>query len=152
VVRIDFTIAIERPAQEIFDYLIDVDRLPDWQSTAVESHADAPLAEGVRIRERRRAMGREIENELEVTAFEPPTRLTLTALKGPVKFTVDHQLAEADGATSVRVVAEGKVGRLMKLGEPMLTRTAEQELRGDFGRLKELLESRGYPSKAAPVD
>ena len=40
----------------------------------------------------------------------------------------------------------------MKLAEPMLARTAEQELRKDFARLKEQLEGEGYPQQAAPVD
>jgi carbon monoxide dehydrogenase subunit G len=141
VVRIELTIDVARPAAEVFEHLIDLERLPEWQASAVESRSDEPLAEGVRIFECRRVMGKEIHNELEVTAFDPPRRLTLKALNGPVRFTVDHRLAEADGGTRLEVVAEGKAGRLMKLGEPLLARQAEQELRGDFVRLKELLEA-----------
>ena len=97
-------------------------------------------------------MGRELETELEVTACDPPRRLTLKALGGPVPFTVDHQLVEKDGSTVLHVVAEAKTGTFMKLAEPMLARTAEQELRKDFARLKEQLEAEGYLSEAAPVD
>jgi uncharacterized protein YndB with AHSA1/START domain len=140
VVRIELTIDVARPAYEVFEHLTDLDRIPDWQASAVESRADEPLAEGVRIFECRRVLGKEIHNELEVTAFDPPRRLTLKALKGPVRFTVDHLLAETDGSTRLQVVAEGKAGRFMKLGEPVLARQAEHELRGDFARLKELLE------------
>lgn len=147
LVRIDFTIEIERPAQEVFAYLVDLDRLPEWQASAVESRAESPLAEGVRVTERRRVLGREIDNELEVTACDAPRRLTLKALKGPVKFTVDHQLAEVDGSTLLHVVAEAKAGTFMKLAEPMLARTAEEELRKDFARLKELLEDGGYRAR-----
>jgi uncharacterized membrane protein len=142
VVRIDFTVEVERDAQEIFDYLIDLARLPEWQASAVESHADGPLAEGVRIAERRRVLGREIENELEVIAFEPPRRLTLKALRGPVRFTVDHRLVEDGDSTLVHVVAEAKPSRFMKLAEPLLARTAEDELRKDFERMKGIVESR----------
>jgi carbon monoxide dehydrogenase subunit G len=152
VVRIDFTIEVERPAQEVFDYLCDVERLPEWQASAIESHAEGPLAEGSRIVERRRLMGRELTNELEVTAYDPPRRLTLKALGGPVRFTVDHELVEIDGSTRVQVVAEAESGTFMKLAEPLLARTAEEELRKDFARLKEILEGGGYPSEAAPVD
>jgi carbon monoxide dehydrogenase subunit G len=140
VVRIELTIDVARTADEVFEHLIDLDRLPEWQASAVESHSDEPLAEGVRIFECRRVLGKEIHNELEVTAFDPPRRLTLKALNGPVRFTVDHLLAETDGSTRLQVVAEGKAGRFMKLGEPVLTRQAEKELRSDFARLKELLE------------
>jgi carbon monoxide dehydrogenase subunit G len=140
VVRIEVTIDVARPAEDVFAHLVDLDRLPEWQESAVESRADEPLAEGVRIFECRRALGREVHSELEVTEFDRPRRLTLKTLKGPVKFTVDHRLAAADGGTRLTVVAEGKAGRLMRLGEPMLARTVEAEMRKDFERLKELLE------------
>ena len=134
-------IDLARPAEDVFAYLVDLDRLPEWQESAVESRADEPLAEGVRIFECRRAMGREVHSELEVTEFDRPHRLTLKTLKGPVKFTVDHRLAEADGGTRLTLVAEGKAGGLMRLGEPMLARTVEAEMRKDLDRLKERLEA-----------
>ena len=141
MVRIDFTVEVERDAQEVFDYLTDLARLPEWQSSAVESRADGPLAEGVRIAERRRILGREVESELEVTAFEPPRRLMLKALRGPVRFSVDHRLVENGGSTLVNVVAEAESSTFMKLAEPLLACTAEDELRRDFDRLREIVES-----------
>jgi uncharacterized membrane protein len=141
VVRIDFTVEVERGAQEIFDYLIDLARLPEWQSSALEARADRPLAEGVRIIERRRVLGRVVEDELEVTAFEPPRRFALKSLRSPVRFTVDHRLVEDGGSTLVQVVAEAEPGTFMKLAEPLLARTAEQELRKDFERMKQIVES-----------
>ena len=152
MVRIDFTLAIARPPDDVFERLVDLDRLPDWQESALGSSADGPLAKGSRVRERRRIMGRELDNELEVTAFERPRQLTLKALGGPVPFTVDHQLVDDDGSTLLHVVAEAKTGTFMKLAEPMLARTAEQEMRRDFARLKEQLEAEGYPSESAPID
>ena len=117
-------------------------------STGLPSGRPAPLSlertgrspRAVRIFERRRLMGRELHTELEVTAFDPPRRLTLKALNGPIKFTVDHRLEEEDGGTRLHVLAEGKAGGLMKLGEPVLARRADAELRQDFARLKDLLE------------
>ena len=41
---------------------------------------------------------------------------------------------------------------LLKFAEPMIRRTAQQELRADFERLKDRLEAGGYPPQAAPVD
>jgi carbon monoxide dehydrogenase subunit G len=140
VVRIELTIDVARPAEEVFAHLVDLDRIPEWQESAVESRADEPLAEGVRIFECRRALGREVHSELEVTEFDRPRRLMLKTVNGPVRFTIDHRLAETDGGTRLTVVAEGKAGGLMRLGEPMLARTVEAEMRKDFERLKELLE------------
>ena len=141
MVRIDFTLAIARPPADVFARLVDLDRLPEWQESSLTATADGPLEQGRRVRERRRIMGRELETELEVTAYEAPRQLTLKALGGPVPFTVDHQLVDDDGSTLLHVVAQAKTGTFMKLAEPMLARTAEQELRKDFARLKEILES-----------
>ena len=87
-----------------------------------------------------------------MTACEPGRRLTLRALDGPVRFTVDHELSESSGSTSLRVVAEGKPKGALRFAEPMVKRQAEHELRGDFQRLKEQLEAEGYPSESAPID
>ncbi len=142
MLRIDLTLEIARPPAEVFAALTDLDRIPEWQESAVESRCDGPLAEGARIHERRRAMGRELESELEVTSFEPGRRLTLKAVSGPVRFTVDHELVEQDagGSTFLHVIVEGQSGSFMKLAGPMLKRRAEGELRGDFERLKQQLE------------
>jgi carbon monoxide dehydrogenase subunit G len=93
------------------------------------------------VTEKRRFLGRELDTELEVVAYEPPKRLTLRSLGGPVEFTVDHELAAHAGGTQLRLVAEAQPGGLLRLTEPVLTRTAEQEFRRDLDRLKELLES-----------
>jgi carbon monoxide dehydrogenase subunit G len=140
VIRIEHSVQISRSPEDVFGRLTDVERVPEWQSSAIEVRADGPLAQGSRIVEKRRLVGRELHNELEVIAFDPPTRLTLRSLGGPIKLTIYHELVATDGGTRLTVVASGKAGSLMKLVEPMLARTAEAELRSDFERLKELLE------------
>jgi carbon monoxide dehydrogenase subunit G len=141
VIRIEFTVEIARTPQDVFELLSDIDRLPEWQASAVEAHTEGPLAEGSRVTEKRRLLGREVDTELEVVAYQPPRKLTLLSLGGPVKFTVDHELVAHDGGTQLRFVAEAQPGGLLRLTEPVLARTAEQEFRRDFDRLKELLES-----------
>jgi uncharacterized protein YndB with AHSA1/START domain len=142
VLRIDVTVEIARPPDEVFAALTDLDRVPEWQESALESRCDGALEEGAVIHERRRAMGREIDNELEVTSFEPGRRLTLKVVNGPAPFTVDHELVQQDGggSTFLHVIAEGNPGSFMKLAKPLVKRQAERELRGDFARFKEQLE------------
>jgi carbon monoxide dehydrogenase subunit G len=141
VIRIELTIAIERSPEDVFELLTDIGRLPEWQTSAIEAHSDGPLEQGSRVTEKRRLLGREVDSELEVVAYEPPTRLTLRSLGGPIKFTVDHELAAKDGGTQLTFVAEAQPRGALRLAEPVLARTAEQQFRQDFDRLKELLES-----------
>ena len=141
MIRVEFTIEIARPAAEVFEYLADVERLPEWQASAVEARADGSLAKGSRITERRRFLGRDFETELEVTAYEPPERLTLRALDGPVRFTVDHRLEENGGATLLHFTGEAKPGGMLRFAGPAVESKARHEFRRDFDRLKERLEA-----------
>jgi carbon monoxide dehydrogenase subunit G len=141
VIHIELTVEIARAPEEVFALLSDVERLPEWQTSAIEAHAEGPLAQGSRISEKRRLLGREVDSELEVVAYEPPKRLTLRSLGGPVRFTVDHELVEQGGGTLLTFLAEAEPGGLMRFTGPMIARTAEQQFRQDFDRLKELLES-----------
>jgi carbon monoxide dehydrogenase subunit G len=141
VIRIELTVEIARTPEDVFAFLTDIERLPEWQTSAVEAHTDGPLAKGSRITEKRRLLGREVDSELEVVACEPPKRLILRSLGGPVKFTVDHELAAHGEGTRLTLIAEAEPGGLMRLTGPMIARTAEQQFRQDFDRLKELLES-----------
>jgi uncharacterized protein YndB with AHSA1/START domain len=140
VVRVELTIVIARSPDEVFARLTDVERLPEWQESALESRADGPLAEGVRIHERRRFLGREAETELEVTAVEPGRLLVLSTLRGPVDLTIDHVFEETDGHTELRITAKARPGGLLRLAGPAVAARARRELRADFERLKELLE------------
>jgi carbon monoxide dehydrogenase subunit G len=140
VVRVEHTIEIERPAEEVFARLVDVSRLPDWQASAIESRADGPLREGTRIHERRALFGREAQTELEVKVFEPGRRISLITVRGLVDLSIDHVLEEVDGRTTLHVTAEARPGGLLRLPGPAVVARARHELRRDFGRLKELLE------------
>jgi uncharacterized protein YndB with AHSA1/START domain len=140
VVRVELTVEIARPATDVFAFLTDVSRVPEWQASAIEARADGPLAEGIRIQERRHFLGHDAETELEVSAFEPERRLALHALRGPVTLSIDHVLEEKDGRTSLHVTAEGRPHGLLRLAGPAVTAKARQELRRDFDRLKAILE------------
>ena len=141
MVRIELTVEIECPAQKVFAALTDLEHLPDWQSSAVSAKPDGPLAVGTRIREQRTLMGRVLDNELEVTAYDPPRRFTLEGRSGSVPLSIDHELVEDDGKTVLHVQGKAEPGSLFKLAEPMIAHTAEQELRADFERLKVRLEA-----------
>lgn len=141
MIHVELALEIRRPAQEVFDRLVDVDRLSEWQSSALSSHADGPIGVGARVHETRRLLGREAHTELEVRAFEPPRRFALRTLSGPVKVDVDHTLEPRGEGTLLHVVAEAEPGSILRFAKPVFARQAEHELRTDFGRLKELLEN-----------
>ena len=136
VLRVELTVEIARPATEVFGYLTDVEKLPEWQSSVVSVRAEEePLCEGAHIVEQRAFLGREAETELEVTAYEPGRRFALRSLRGPVELSIDHELHEADGSTRLQVTATARPGRLLRFAGRVVEARARQELHRDFERL-----------------
>ena len=141
MIRIEFSVDVNRPASEVFAYLTDANRLPEWQSGAVEAQWQGERGQGARIREVRRFLGRRMETELEVTEYEPDRRFALRAVSGPVPFSVTHVLEPRNGGTRVLFVGEGEPGGFFKVGEPVVARVAERQFRNDFETLKDVLEA-----------
>lgn len=137
----DLTIDIARTPDEVFALLTDVERLPEWQSSAVSATVDGELRVGATVGEQRRFMGREIATKDEVTTYEPPHRFDLKSRGGPVAYEIHHTLAARDAGTRLRVEVDVKVGTMMRLAAQPMLKAAEREMRGDFDRLKDLVEA-----------
>jgi uncharacterized protein YndB with AHSA1/START domain len=137
----EVTVDVARPPADVFAYLTDVSKLPEWQATASETEIDGAVRQGARIRERRHFLGRDVRTELEVTAYEPPRRFDVCSRGGPVSFAIRHSLSPAPEGTRLRAEVDVNVGRMMRIAAQGALKLAEREFRGDFARLKELLEA-----------
>lgn len=137
----DLTVDVARPPADVFAYLTDVSKLPDWQATASETEVDGAVRQGARIRERRHFLGRDVRTELEVTAYEPPHRFDVRSRGGPVEFAIRHTLTASGAGTRLRADVEVTLGRVLRLAAQGPLKLAEREFRGDFARLKDLLEA-----------
>jgi uncharacterized protein YndB with AHSA1/START domain len=143
-VTAEHTVTIERPPSEVFDYLTNVDNLPDWQGGVVDvrKETEGPVRVGTRFVETRRFLGRRLESTLEVTEHAPPQRFSLRVVQGPVQFEVRHVLEAADGGTRLNAVLEGDPGGFFKIAAPLVAMQGRRQMESDFGAMKTLLESR----------
>jgi uncharacterized protein YndB with AHSA1/START domain len=140
MVRIDFSIDIDRRPAEVFDYLTDPARVPEWQASALEARWEGEKAPGARVKEIRRFLGRRMESEVEVTEYDPPRRFALKTIKGPFPFLADHVLEPRDDGTRLTFHGEAEPGGFFRFAESVVLRTAERQLKSDFQRMKKILE------------
>jgi uncharacterized protein YndB with AHSA1/START domain len=144
--RAQHTVVVERPPEEVFEFLTDLSNVPEWQSGAVNIRGpEEPLGVGTRYVEVLRFLGRRMEATIEVTEFEPSRRFSLKTVAAPIPFAVRHLLEPEDGggATRIRVELEGEPGGFFKLAEPLVIRNAQRQIERDFATLKEMVEARG---------
>jgi carbon monoxide dehydrogenase subunit G len=143
MISFELSVDIDRPLHEVWEYLTDPERVPEWQSSAESSHqvSEGPMRVGTRLRDERRFMGRRATSDVEVSEYEPEHLFTLHGLSGPVRFTVRHRLSVNGAGTRLDIEAEADPGGIGRFMRPVIERAAGHELRGDFNRLKEKLET-----------
>ena len=144
--RVEESIVIDRPAEEVFGFLSVRANDPVWMASVTESEwldPAAPMGAGRRGRMVMQAMGRR-EFLDEVTEYEPGRRIAHRSVAGPM---VIHTacLAEPTGSScraSVLYEPErvpgGVVGRLIA---PLTARIVRRTFRADLARLKDILEA-----------
>jgi hypothetical protein len=88
-----------------------------------------------------RFLGRKIESELEVTAWEPPQRLDYKFVNGPYPAQVSHTLEPQGDGTLLTARSTGEMGSFFKLAEGLVARQLEKQVDANLESLKLLMES-----------
>ena len=140
--RTEHTVLIDRPPAEVFAYLTDVAKLPEWQSSASEASVEGEMRLGAHVREVRTLLGRRGESTLEVTEYEPPRKFSLRVVSGPLPYEVQHTLLDENGGTRLDWVAEADTSKFPRIAVRMVAGAVEAQFKADLERLKSVLEAR----------
>jgi uncharacterized membrane protein len=139
------TIEIGRPPQEVFDYVNDVARHPEWQVNLldVKVETEGPVRMGTRVRQTRRVGGGKRTFTLEVTGHDPPSRVEFTGIDGPIRPHGKALLEPIEGGQRTRFTneLEFKGHGFGILLVPLVRRDARKQLPENLRRLKQKLES-----------
>lgn len=139
----ELALEIARSPDDVYAYLADPTRLPEWQQDVqeVRGGTGGPLAAGAEFTEVRTFLGTRLESTLEVTAAEPGREFSLRTRSGPVQVTVRHLLEPHGPGTRLTLLGDADPGPLFALAGPFVRRAAERRARSDFERLKQILEA-----------
>lgn len=144
MVRRAKSIVIHRPVDDVFEYMNDVSREPEWQPQLIE--AEQSPAGATEVGSRRRYvsefMGKQLVNTYVVKVYEPNTRLVVETTKDSVLDATSEILWETvPEGTRVTMVLEGRPkGALRFVPASILESTFEKEVMTTLKRLKERLE------------
>ncbi|MCH7611644.1 MAG: SRPBCC family protein [Chloroflexi bacterium] len=137
------SIFINRPQQEVFDFVTDPANDAQWQgSTEVaEWTSQGPPGVGSTQRSVFRFWGRKIDSTLEVTIWDPPNQLGRKVVSGPVPFEGTIKLESQENGTQLTLVGEAEIGGFFKIAEGLVRKQLEKQLDTELNALKLLLEA-----------
>ena len=148
MIRVEHTVVIDRPIEEVFAFMAEVENLPRWAEKTVEARqtSEGPVSAGTTCTVLNKAMGREMQHDFVVTEYEPYTRYAAKSTSGPFPMHMRYSLEPSDGGTMVHTVSEADLGGVARIAAPVLTGMARKQIAADHRRLKAMLESQA-PSK-----
>ena len=136
------TVTIPKPPAEVFPWLLDEDKVPQWTSRlkTYDVKGDGAIGRGTRIQQVLTVGGQELDIELEITAHDPPHSADSRFSTNGLDVETTYRLREAGGGTRLTQTLEGKAhGFKARLLVPVVQPKLEGKLTEDLERLRELL-------------
>lgn len=144
MIRFEHSVAIRRPVEEVWAYVMEATNGPVWQGPIIEVHRPAgkPLELGSEIPEVASFLGKRFDITLVVTEHEPMKRSAVRTTKGPVRLDGSYRFDEL-GEAGTRFTTEGAVEAhgFFSVAEPVFARLARREWESSCAALKDILEA-----------
>lgn len=141
MVKFEISVQINRPIEEVFAFLADPAKLPEWNAIVEESRpSETPVRVGTKIQQRAKFLGRRIDSTAEVVEYVPNKRFA-TQVDKPFPVRISNRFEPGGGGTKVVANFEGEPGGFFKFGEAILTRIASKQFQAQLETAKEILEA-----------
>ena len=135
-------IMIDRPREEVFAFLADLENVPSWNPAIEVTWKTSPSSVGVGIEYRQiRSAPERSEEVLEVTAFDPPRRLIIEVQVGPFRARTGYALEAAEAATRLTNWVELEPPSIIsRVVVPLAASQSKAVVASNLERLKRILE------------
>jgi uncharacterized protein YndB with AHSA1/START domain len=145
MVRIEGEIVINRPVEDVFDFVADERNEPRYnpQMRMAEQISDGPIGIGTRFRAELVNMGRTVEMVIEFTGFDRPRRLASTTRMSSMDIHYTLTFEPVPEGTRMRWSGDLEPRRIFKLMSPMVARIGRRQEQRIWTGLKHLLEDQG---------
>ncbi len=144
MIQLEVSIVINRPVEEVFAFLSDLESNLKWRTSQIEAikTSEGPIGVGTTYRTVNNVLGRRLEGESEVIEYEPNRKVTVKIKSGYFPFVSQRIFEPVEGGTRVRFVGEMEPGGLFKLAEPLVASMAKRRVEADAANLKDMMEAR----------
>ena len=136
------TVIVDRPIDEVFTFFTTPSNDPTWRPYVKEINGQGPPEVGSRIHQVVLGPGgRGIPSDIQVTAYQPPSRYAFKVVAGPVRPEGEFRFTAAGKSTEVALSMRADLGGLKGL---LLSRSVQKAMDGEVAGLdtaKRLLEA-----------
>ena len=139
------SVEIARSPEDVFAYITDVSRHPEWQEGLLSAtlESEGPVRVGSRVVHRRKLGLGTVAATSEITAFNPPEVVGFRGLDGPIRAEGSQRVERVGEGSRVSFEMEMRGHGLGALMLPVARRQAGRQVKDSHEKLKRILEGRG---------
>ncbi|MEN9563812.1 MAG: hypothetical protein RIR73_2056 [Chloroflexota bacterium] len=144
MINLDFGVLIDRPMKDVFAFVSNPNNMSKWNSAIVSLEQATPgkVDVGSKFKTVGEMMGRRIEGDMQITAYEPDTKCGFQVTAGPMQVNLTLTFKTVGTGTKVNLNAQGNPGGLFKLAEGVMAGQVKSMMEGNLARLKSVLENK----------
>jgi len=112
MITVEQNVVINRPVDEVFAYVSNVENMDQWAAEIVEvkKTSDGPVGAGTTFTGVVRVPGRWMENEHEINEHDPNSRFRMRIISGPVTGEMGMGFDSVNHGTKVSMAVEVETG------------------------------------------
>jgi uncharacterized protein YndB with AHSA1/START domain len=154
VITFETSVCVERPLEEVFDFVSDPLSFPRWNSAvqAVTNTSGVTGEVGSTYSMRRELPTGQVENELEVLVRERPSEFTIRTTSRPTPFLYHYRFASDGVDTLVRLNASVELLGVAAVFGPLGARAVKRGVDANFAVLKRTLEESPRNARSASAN
>ena len=142
MISLDFGTLIDKPVKDVFAFVANPNNMPKWNSAVASLEQITPGAVGVgtKFKSVAEMMGRRIEGEMQVIAYEPDTQCGFQVNAGPMQVNMNLTFKTVGTGTKISLNAQGNPAGFFKIAEGMMAGRVKTMMEENLARLKSVLE------------
>jgi len=142
MINLDIGTLIDKPVKDVFAFITNPVNMPKWNSAVVSMEQITPgvVGLGTKFKNIGEMMGRRIEGEMEVIAYDPDSKYGFQMNAGPIQVNVTLTFKTVGTGTKLSLNAQGNPGGLFKLAEGVMQGRVKSMMEENLARLKSVLE------------
>ena len=141
--KIEVQIWIQRPVEDVYNYVTTFEEWPKWRMDVVEARmlTEGPLRVGAQGRGVGKLLGRHLTIDVEITALEPAVAFGYRPTAGPLRTNNLYTFKGQDGGTLIVLTDEIRMTGFARILEPLMPGLVRSGYRKNLEGLKAVLEA-----------
>jgi carbon monoxide dehydrogenase subunit G len=142
MINLDLGVLIDRPVKDVFAFITNPQNMSKWNTAVVSMEQVTPGAVGVgtKFKNVGEMLGRRIEGEMQVVAFEPDAKYGFQMQAGPMQVSMVMTFKTVGTGTKLNLNAQGNPAGFFKLAEGVMAGRVKTMMEENLARLKTVLE------------